>query len=1168
MNSKDIIVWTLTLCTSIFSLPDSFGQRFNIHVYSLAEGMPQSQVLSMIQDSRGYMWFGTYGGGLCRFDGLEFQYYTTLNGLPNNSVWCIYEDSKTNLWIGTGEGAAIYNGYSFTVFNNENGFVNSQVNSIIEDIDGSILFATTKGLYRYKNSVFKEIHSLAEESVFTLFLDNNNRIWTGSADSGITIFDKTHLNHFNISNGLTNNSVNNIWQDQDGTIFVCTEKGISTLKKYKIQATIFPEVIQSNNVTSIIKDDDNNYWISTFASGVYKFDGTNYFHITENEGLSSNMIYKCLQDNSGCIWISTDGGGVCEYTDDIFLHYNKSQGLSSDIVMSIIETNDGAMWFGTDGGGLNKLQNNSIVDFTNEMHFSSKRVLSLLEDKNYNIWIGTDGSGIFLYNKKVFKRPFPNLKSNTIHAIHESQDGTLWFGTENGIYSTKDGSLSLIKGDVKGLDETCWTITQDQDAVLWFGTDYGILKYKNGQFVNYNKTDGLSSNAVICLVTDTLGNLWIGTDNGISRFDGKSFIRYNIQDGLASGNIYLMTLDNMGNLILGSDKGLDKITFSGKVIKRIKHYGYKEGFTGIECNANAVCKKKDGNIWFGTIKGVTRFNPKEEHLNKVAPRITINNLQLYYENPDWNVYSDSLTPWNGLPVGLQLPYNKNHLTFSFSASSLKSPDKVRYRFMLEGFDSDWSPVTFKKEVTYSNLPFGNYVFKVLACNEDGVWTKSPTTYKFLIKMPFWRSWWFITLTVVILLLILFGINRLHTLNLRKAKKKLEIKVAQRTQELEEKNIKLENLSIVAQETDQGVLIADQNGRIQWMNNGLEKMTGYSFTEFKEVYGSTIQEISTYSKINEVLQYLKTTGESFQYDSMHITKSGEKHWTTGTITPIINEIGELTKIVSVYTNITEKKKAQDQLKEKNNNIMDSIKYAKKIQEAILPNEEVLYQEMPDSFILYKPRDIVSGDFFWFNKVNDHFVVCAADCTGHGVPGALMSMIGNDLLHSVVREKDITGPHLAMQQLDLRLQKVLHQTGSETEAKDGMDLAMCAINRKNNKMQYAGAHRPILLVRNNEVIQYNASKYSLGGYSRKPKEFKEQVINLNKGDVVYLFSDGYTDQFGGIKGKKFLLKRLNELVLELQNTSMQEQKDILWNKLLEWKGENRQVDDILLMGFRYN
>jgi serine phosphatase RsbU (regulator of sigma subunit) len=264
-------------------------------------------------------------------------------------------------------------------------------------------------------------------------------------------------------------------------------------------------------------------------------------------------------------------------------------------------------------------------------------------------------------------------------------------------------------------------------------------------------------------------------------------------------------------------------------------------------------------------------------------------------------------------------------------------------------------------------------------------------------------------------------------------------------------------------------------------------------------------------------------------------------------------------------ITQMKRAEEIIKEKNKDITDSINYAKRIQGAILPSENLLTEPCPDSFVLYKPKDIISGDFYWFTSVNDYFLFACADCTGHGVPGALMSMIGSNFITHIVNEKEIKTPSDALLELDQRIRKALKQD-EEKENKDGMDIAFCSYDLKKKILHYSGANRPLAILRKGELIEYSPSKYSIGGEYNPLKKFEEHKIELQKGDCIYCFTDGITDQFGGPRGKKFMKKNLFNVLLEINSKPMPEQKDILNSTLEKWRGNLEQVDDILIMGIR--
>ena len=263
---------------------------------------------------------------------------------------------------------------------------------------------------------------------------------------------------------------------------------------------------------------------------------------------------------------------------------------------------------------------------------------------------------------------------------------------------------------------------------------------------------------------------------------------------------------------------------------------------------------------------------------------------------------------------------------------------------------------------------------------------------------------------------------------------------------------------------------------------------------------------------------------------------------------------------------ESRKAELELKSKD--IIDSINYAKKIQYAVLPHEETIYRSIPLSFIYYKPKDIVSGDFFWFHEINaNEYILVCADCTGHGVPGAFMTVIGSSLLNQTVIDNKITEPSKILQELDKLINFTLKQQKDSTiSVQDGMDLSLIKVNKAKKEFNITGAKRPVIFIRNKEMQELKGSKFSLGGLRSGDKKFDEIVINYQEEDMLYLYTDGYTDQFGGEKGKKFSSKRLKEHFINIHRMSVAEQKQSLGTVMDKWMGGVEQVDDMLVIGIK--
>jgi len=368
----------------------------------------------------------------------------------------------------------------------------------------------------------------------------------------------------------------------------------------------------------------------------------------------------------------------------------------------------------------------------------------------------------------------------------------MWFGTFGGV-SKFDGQTFTNFTTEDGLNHNqILDILEDRDGGLWFGTFGQVSWYDGKTFSTFSEEKNF--NFVGSLLSDSDGNVWFGADSwGLTKYvlptpNGTgSFERFTTDDGLSNDQILSMIFDNAGHLWTGSNKGIDKLdieTYNKTGEKKFVHYGAKEGFVGIESNQNAVCKDSKGNLWFGTVKKVTKYNPMADRSNTVEPLTHITHLRLFFEEKDWSAYGEHSTQKFDLPMGLTLPHDQNHLTFDFIGISLTIPSKVKYQFQLEGFDENWSPITREASTTYSNLSPGTYTFKVKASNNDGLWNTTPTTYSFVITPPFWQTWWFYILCVMATTGSLYGLYKVRIKTLERQQAFLEDQVALRTQQLE------------------------------------------------------------------------------------------------------------------------------------------------------------------------------------------------------------------------------------------------------------------------------------------------------------------------------------------------------------------------------------------------
>lgn len=390
--------------------------------------------------------------------------------------------------------------------------------------------------------------------------------------------------------------------------------------------------------------------------------------------------------------------------------------------------------------------------------------------------------------------------------------------------------------------------------------------------------------------------------------------------------------------------------------------------------------------------------------------------------------------------------------------------------------------------------------------------------------------------------------------------------------LEAVNFELEKLSLVASKTDNSVVIADALGEIEWVNDGFERMLGMPFTEFSSEYGSNLLESSLNPDIIEIVEDAIINKVSKIYSSKTITKKGRSIWIQTTLTPIFNAEGGIRKIVAIDADITKIKEAEYEIIKQKKKIEDSIMYASRIQTAVLPTFEFLNSVLPDHFVFFRPRDKVSGDYYWASKIENKVLITAADCTGHGVPGAFMSLLGIAFLNEIVNKMPVNElmPAIILEQLRAQIILYLRQEYSDTDtssAKDGMDMAFCIIEADKNLLHFAGAHNSLLLFRNNEFSQYTADDMPIGITYNQAEHFTNYTIEIQKDDVFYMFSDGYPDQFGGPNHRKYMIRKFREFLNGIHKLPLNEQHQKLSDEFDRWKGNTSQTDDVLVMGMKF-
>lgn len=790
-------------------------QQYNFRNYTVKDGVAQSQVYSLHQDHRGYLWLGTRGGGITRFDGLNFKTYTEKDGLINNYIFRIREDEKHNLWIGTNNGLSQFNGIAFSNYKPENSASQLMIQDIAFDAQGRKWLATNQGVMCFDGKSFSNISLLLKEEetmVNAIHIDPEGKIWYGTG-KGLYSIDvsggKYKLTNYGDQSRYMRNAITSVRQDRDGRIWIGTYgDGMYCYDGQKFYRIDLQQELYRQTVLDIYFDNRGHAWIGTLGKGVGQYNpgSRSFMWLSENQGLSNNHVRCIVQDRSGSFWFGTSGGGVCNYFGKQFTNYDKSSGLGGNFIYSIFRDSQKRLWIGTSQKGLSVMQFNAFTNFNASNGFADVKVKAICEDNDGNLYFGTDGQGVYKYDGTTFSI-CPGLAKKYVRAIVKDKDGNLWIATAgHGLIQLilNDGAphtkMFLISDGMLALRLTCLHL--DKRGRIWYGTEnHGIGFIENGEARRkyIRVKDGLRSPAIRSLTEDKSGCLWIGTaGSGIASvplYSEKPFkvSSFDHRNGLTSSNIYLLTVDSKNNLIAGSETGLDYIYLTPqRKISSLKHYSKGDGFTGIETCQNAVFNDPDGTIWFGTINGLSRYNPANSVKNESEPITSISDVKLFYKSIAETQYSHFAGDWNQIRY-LKLPYDQNHLSFDFFAVNFSNPDAVKYRWKLVGFDKDWSPESKEHNIVYSNISPGKYTFLVKACNEDGVWNEHPVKVSFTIDAPFWMQWWFIALEVLFVALIIFMVFRWQANRIRAkaAETQKQLQMAKEIVELEQKTLRLQ-----------------------------------------------------------------------------------------------------------------------------------------------------------------------------------------------------------------------------------------------------------------------------------------------------------------------------------------------------------------------------------------
>ena len=766
----------------------SQAQQHVFTQFTTRDGLAQSQVRSMAQDTAGYLWFGTLGGA-SRFDGLDFTNHALQEGLPDAQVSAMVKDADGTLWLGTGSTLVRREGRQWIREPLPAQNSGARIMSIVADAGGAIYAGTDGGgvYVRNANGIgmlqgfpidtaanVRMLHLLRDGRLL-IGLRNGLLLWDEGKCTTVDLFDQDPVAISAIAEG--NDGSWWIGTFLDGLVHISPDGK----RTYHDEET----GLLRNNIRCLLIDDRDRLWVgSKFGLNVIENGRIRTFTI--HQGLPNDNIWCAFQDNEGNLWFGTDGAGALKYAGDRFVTFTVRDGLCSDLAMTVIPDASGDLWLGTYDNGLCRMDGMAMVNTLDGL--PNNTIWCGLTDRNGNMWLGTS-DGLALIERGIVK-PLPRdpaLAGQRVLSIHEDDDGLIWCGTREGLTGLDaSGIKHRFPAGLGGPGRSVRNIIQPEKQ-LWLATEEGIFIRNGNEFRSITVADGLSDNTVFNLWSDHAGRVWAGTANGLSCIDGDSISTIRFAADFGSNYINALIGDDEGSIWAGTNNGLFVFHPDSLLDDRaaFAHITTNDGIRSMEFNLNAAFKDRQGRLFFGSTGGLV-FHDVEKHplkTRQAAPRIHITGLRSFLQATDWSAQSDSLSP-TGLPIGLELPYRRNYLTFDYTGISLSDPEKVMYRYRLRDLDSDWLPATDARFASYSSLPQGNYTFEVMA-SIDGVQWSGPATIDLTILPPFWLRPWFFALLIGALGGSAYGIQRYRSRARERADRTRQLMLRSRMLQLEQ-----------------------------------------------------------------------------------------------------------------------------------------------------------------------------------------------------------------------------------------------------------------------------------------------------------------------------------------------------------------------------------------------
>ncbi|WP_420574631.1 ligand-binding sensor domain-containing protein [Kordia sp.] len=756
----------------------SIAQNNQLRAYTLKDDLPQSQVNAIAQDALGYLWIGTQGGGIARFDGISFKVWTEKNGLNSNYIQAL-QLKKDTLFIGTRQGLTV------RIKNTFNRYTTPRVYAI--DIsEKGVFLGTRKGIHQYdavNGTQALDCNALINSTQINDILFDGSFFWIASRRG---LWKTNRLATDGTFKKMMDGDFKSLLKYKEKVIAASFSDGIFAFEAEKERFQILSEISQINTI-SLINGDE--LWINTTNAGIKRINLTDNLvekSITKRNGLSVYHIRQAYQDRQNNVWIGSSGGGLFKYEKNNFRHYTKDNGLTANRIYALHYLNE-TLWLSTSESGLMTIDSTGIKQEEKTSEYLNVKVKTLTNDKEGRIWAGTERKGIYIYQKKMRdtivydsllvdevtyeKQQIEDIYTATITTENglpsdwirniKIYGSHVWIATySDGIarfqYDHKSKKIFNLKtfGAEEGIkDLAIRDLARDETGRIWYSTNKGHLGYiKNDKVTHIEAKDVTGSEITIGTIRFHNYDMYLGTfGKGIWFSTLSKDLKFEKLQGkkeLYSNNIYQLIFDDNGVLWAGSERGVDQITLDKKnEIQNVTHYGRNDGFLGIETCHNATAKDTNGNLWFGTIYGLTKYAPSTSKQQSSKPQLHFEDIEVEYRSLD----SINLRDWTNSDKQLQLTEDENNMAFQFRSIDLDNPEAIVYRYKFD--NNNWSPWNQESKITFGGLDYGDHTFLAQSRNKD--WLESDTiSFQFHVIQPLYKKTWFKNLLWTILGLII------------------------------------------------------------------------------------------------------------------------------------------------------------------------------------------------------------------------------------------------------------------------------------------------------------------------------------------------------------------------------------------------------------------------------